>query len=162
MSPTSPQAAGQTAVEHEIMFQNWFKSVGPRTYAAQVKKAKNGNHFVVLTEGKRDEKSGEVRKTSLFVFSEDFAAFFKMLHETAVFVREHPVPDEVKKKQDSYWARRRAEADAPAKAENPDPNRQDRRPGAHSAAATGKGSRPAPTRRPGMRQRSGAVGVPAV
>ena len=59
MSSTSPQAAGQTAGEHEIMFQNWFKSVGPRTYAAQVKKAKNGNHFLVLTEGKRDEKTGE-------------------------------------------------------------------------------------------------------
>ena len=30
------------AVEHEILFQKFFKSVGPRTYAAQVKRAKNG------------------------------------------------------------------------------------------------------------------------
>jgi len=46
---------------------------------------------VVLTEGKRDEKTGEVRKTRLFLFSEDFAAFFKCFMNR-VFVRENPVP----------------------------------------------------------------------
>jgi len=159
MSPASPQAAGQTAREHEIMFQNWFKSVGPRTYAAQVKKAKNGNHFLVLTEGKRDEKTGDVRKMSLYVFSEDFSAFFKMLHEAAVFVREHPVPDEIKKKQESYWAKRRAQTDAPAKGGNPDSNRSTGGPGAQSAAAAGKGIHPAPGGRPGARQTPGAAGM---
>ena len=32
--------------EPTILFQKFFKSVGPRTYAAQVKEAANGNHFV--------------------------------------------------------------------------------------------------------------------
>jgi hypothetical protein len=68
-------------------------------------RAGNGNHYVVLTEGKRDEKTDEVRKTRLFVFSEDFPAFFKMLQETAVFVKAHPVPPEVKQKRDRFWAR---------------------------------------------------------
>jgi hypothetical protein len=91
--------------EAEILFQTYFKSVGPRTYAAQVKRAGNGNHFVVLTEGKRDDKTGEIRKTRLFIFSEDFTAFFKMLHETALFIRENPVSEEVRKKREKFWAR---------------------------------------------------------
>ena len=95
----------QGSAEHEILFQHWFKSVGPRTYATQLKKANNGNHYLVLTEGKRDDKTGEVRKTRLFVFSEDFIEFFRMLKETAQFVRDHPVPDSVKKKRDRFWAK---------------------------------------------------------
>jgi hypothetical protein len=91
--------------EHEILFQKYFKSVGPRTYAAQLKRAGNGNHFLVLTEGKRDEKTAEVRKTRLFVFGEDFATFFRMLHETAKFIRENPVSDEVRAKRERYWAK---------------------------------------------------------
>ena len=96
----------QDKPEDVVLFQKWFKSVGPRTYAAQVKKAGNGNHFLVLTEGKRDEKTGEVRKTRLFLFSEDFGEFFRMLHETAKFIRENPVPDEIKQKRDRFWAKK--------------------------------------------------------
>ena len=92
--------------EAEILFQKFFHSVGPRTYAAQVKRAGNGNHFLVLTEGKRDEATGEVRKTRLFLFSEDFGKFFQMLHETAKFIREHPVPDEIKEKRAKFWAKK--------------------------------------------------------
>jgi hypothetical protein len=117
--PSAPRAvprkelksnAGPAAVakpDAEILFQKYFKSVGPRTYAAQLKKAGNGNHFLVFTEGKRDEKTGEIRKTRLFVFSEDFAEFFKMLHETACYIRQNPVPAEVRKKREKYWARQR-------------------------------------------------------
>jgi hypothetical protein len=92
--------------EADILFQTYFKSVGPRTYAAQVKRAGNGNHFLVLTEGKRDEKTEEVRKTRLYLFSEDFVAFFKMLQETSLFIRANPVPEEVKKKRERFWARK--------------------------------------------------------
>lgn len=97
---------GAPKPEAEILFQKFFKSIGPRTYAAQVKKAGNGNHFLVLTEGKRDEKTGEVRKIRLFLFSEDFGEFFRMLHETAKFIRENPVPDEIKQKRDRFWAKK--------------------------------------------------------
>lgn len=100
-----------------ILFQTYFKSVGPRTYAAQMKRASNGNHYLVFTEGKRDKETNEVRKTSLFVFSEDFVSFFKMLKETAQFVRANPVPAKVAAKRQQFWkrggddkGRRRAEA----------------------------------------------------
>ena len=59
---------------------------------AQVKRANNGNHYMVLTEGKRDDKTQDIRKVRLFVFSEDFDEFFKLMTATADFVRAHPVP----------------------------------------------------------------------
>lgn len=94
--------------EAKILFQKFFKSVGPRTYAAQIKEAGNGNHFLVLTEGKRDDATGELRKTKLFIFSEDFPQFFRMLQETAQFIKANPVPDEVKEKRKRFWARKAA------------------------------------------------------
>lgn len=106
-SKSAPPAARGPAekADADILFQTYFKSVGPRTYAAQVKRAGNGNHFVVLTEGKKDPETGEPRKTRLFVFSEDFIEFFKMLHQTAAFIRENPVPEEIKKRRAKFWAR---------------------------------------------------------
>jgi hypothetical protein len=89
--------------EAEILFQKFFKSVGPRTYAAQVKKAGNGNHFIVLTEGKRDEKTNEVKKTKLFIFSEDFDAMRDLLRDTFAFIKEHPVPADVRAKRAMHW-----------------------------------------------------------
>ncbi len=106
MGSNSASGAGKPAKpEADLLFQKYFKSVGPRTYAAQVKRAGNGNHFLVLTEGKRDESTGEVRKTRLFLFSEDFVPFFRMLHETAQFIKANPVPEEVRKKRERHWAK---------------------------------------------------------
>ena len=94
-----------TSAEHEILFQNYFKSVGPRTYATQVKKAGNGNHYLVMTEGKRDEKTNEVRKTRLFIYSEDFVEFFKMLKGAAEFIKATPVSEHVRKQREKFWAK---------------------------------------------------------
>src|SRR5689334_22548662 len=55
---TKGTAAATAKQEPKILFQKFFKSVGPRTYASQIKEAGNGNHFLVLTEGKRDEETG--------------------------------------------------------------------------------------------------------
>ncbi len=108
-APQATKAAKPDKPEAKILFQTFFKSVGPRTYAAQIKQAGNGNHFLVLTEGKRDEATDEVRKTRLFVFSEDFVGFFRMLQETAQFIKANPVPDEVKEKRKRFWAKKKAE-----------------------------------------------------
>jgi hypothetical protein len=106
VSSGRPTSAAPDKPEPEILFQKFFKSVGPRTYAAQVKRANNGNHFLVLTEGRRDEVTGEVRKTRLMVFSEDFSAMFRMLHETAQFIKANPVPEEVRRKRERFWAKK--------------------------------------------------------
>jgi hypothetical protein len=102
--PSKPKA------EAKILFQTYFKSVGPRTYAAQVKEAGNGNHFLVLTEGKRDDGSEDVRKTRLFIFSEDFTEFFKLMKQTAEFIKANPVPAKVKQKREKFWAKHAAGA----------------------------------------------------
>jgi hypothetical protein len=96
--------------EAKILFQKYFHSVGPRTYAAQVKELGNGNHLLVLTEGKRDPDNGEVKKTRLLIFGEDFSAFFKLLHETATFIRANPLSDEMKEKRSKFWAKKNKEA----------------------------------------------------
>ena len=112
-SKSASGAASAPKPEPKILFQKFFKSVGPRTYAAQVKEAGNGNHFLVLTEGKRDEATGDVRKTRLFVFSEDFPEFFRLLQATAQWIRANPVSPEVAKKRKRYWAKKGSEAPAP-------------------------------------------------
>jgi hypothetical protein len=96
--------------DHKVLFQKYFKSIGPRTYAVQIKESTNGNHYIVLTEGKRDLMTNEVRKTRLFVYSEDFAHYFRMLHETAQFIKTHPVAEEIKVRRQRYWAKKEAEA----------------------------------------------------
>jgi hypothetical protein len=91
--------------EPVILFQQFFKSVGPRTYAAQLKRAANGNHFLVLTEGKRDEKTNELRKSRLFIYSEDFVEFFKLMKASAEFVKANPVSAAVVAKRKAVWAK---------------------------------------------------------
>src|SRR3954466_206587 len=105
-----PAAKSTDKQEAKILFQKFFKSIGPRTYAAQIKEAANGNHYLVLIEGKRDESSGELKKSKVFVFSEDFGLFFRMLHETAQYLKAHPVPEEVKLRRQRYWAKKEKEA----------------------------------------------------
>ncbi len=108
-TPRSPagrsgRAAGPKP-EPVILFQQFFKSVGPRTYAAQIKRAANGNHFLVLTEGKRDEKTNELRKSRVFVYGEDFVEFYKLIKASAEFAKANPVPAAVKAKRDKVWAK---------------------------------------------------------
>jgi hypothetical protein len=114
-APVAGAAAAKDKPEPEILFQKFFKSIGPRTYAAQVKRASTGNHFLVLTEGKRDDATGEVRKNRVMIFSEDFPAMFRMLHETAQFIKANPVPEEVRRKREKFWAKKaEEESGAPA------------------------------------------------
>ena len=123
-------AAGAAKAEAKILFQKYFKSVGPRTYAAQLKEAGNGNHFLILTEGKRDPETNEVKKLKLFVYSEDFNAFFRMLHDTAQFIKAHPVSPEIKMRRMRYWAKKEAEQATAARV------------AAEAAAAAGQAAKP--------------------
>lgn len=139
---SSPSAsASASRPEPKILFQTFVKSVGPRTYVSQVKESSNGNHFLVLTEGKRDEKTDEVRKTRLFIFSEDFGPFFRMLHETAQFIKANPVPEEVRKKRQAYWSRQAGQArNSPSPTEtSAQPQRGERRGRTGRAAQGPKG-----------------------
>jgi hypothetical protein len=113
-SRPAPETQSGERADHDILFQHFFKSVGPRTYAAQVKKANNGNQYLVLTEGKRDNKTDEVRKTRLFVFSEDFEQFFDLVQKTADFIKANPLSPEFRAKRERYWAKQAAGANTPS------------------------------------------------
>ena len=85
----------------KILFQTYFKSVGPADDAAQLKQAGNGNHFLVFTEGSGDHKTGDLRKISLFLFSEDFENFFRLMCGTQVFAS----CQEVQQQRQKFWAK---------------------------------------------------------
>ena len=115
--PSHPSRVRNVAAKPEakVLFQKYFKSMGPRTYASYIKEAPSGNHFLVITEGKRDEDSGEVKKIKVYVPAEDFGQFFRMLHETAQFIKGHPVPEEIKLRRQRFWAKKEAEQAAAAR-----------------------------------------------
>src|SRR5688500_7210389 len=79
-SSRTSAAAAAAAKEPKTLFQKYFKSVGSRSYAAHLKENDKGNQFLVLTESKRDASSGETKKSKVFIYSEDFAQYFRMLH----------------------------------------------------------------------------------
>jgi hypothetical protein len=96
------------------LFQTFFKSVGPRTYAAQIKRARNGNHYLVLTEGKRGTDSDVVNKTRLYVFSEDFTAFFNLMRDSATWIKANPLPPKVAARRQAFWKKRSTEPSVPS------------------------------------------------
>ena len=110
-APRSPRSNGSAPkpradANHEILFQTYFKSQNPRrTYAAQVKRATNKNHYLVLTEGKRDDKTDELRLTRLFLYSEDFPEFFRLMKSVAEFIKANPMPDALKQRREQFWAK---------------------------------------------------------
>ena len=95
-----PQAARASAAkgDHKILFQKYFKSIGPRTYAVQIKESNNGNHYIVLTEGKRDLVTSEIRKNRLFIYSEALCRLLPdVVHETdPSSLRPTPVSEQIK------------------------------------------------------------------
>jgi tRNA A37 N6-isopentenylltransferase MiaA len=109
-------ASSKPKAEPKIIHQTFFKSVGPRTYAAQIKEIANGNHLLVLTEGKRDEKTDEVRKTRLFVYAEDFPEMFKMLDDARAYIEAHPVSKAAQAKRQKFWEKQNQNAKVAVKA----------------------------------------------
>jgi hypothetical protein len=109
-APVRSAPAGGTKSDHKILFQKFFKSISPRQYSVHLKECPSGNHYLVLTETKRDPETGESKKSRLFIYSEDFSQYFRMLHETAQFIKTHPVPEEITLKRQRYWAKKEAEA----------------------------------------------------
>jgi hypothetical protein len=104
-----PEGKGQQLKKPEpkLLHQLYFKSVGPRTYAVQLKECANGNHMLLISEGKREE-NGDLRMTRLCVFSEDFPDFFKMLRESEAYIGAHPVPEAVRNRRRDFWAKQAA------------------------------------------------------
>lgn len=70
-----------------VLYQKWFKT-GAQTYAVQIGADRQGRRSMILTEGRRDVQTGQVEKIRFLVGPRDLVPFFRMLHETAVFLRQ--------------------------------------------------------------------------
>jgi hypothetical protein len=97
---------GKAPEASRVLFQKSFKSMGHRQYAALLKELESGNHLLTLSETRRDPATGESHKTKISIFGEDLTAFFRLLHETATFIRAHPLPEEVRHRREKFWARK--------------------------------------------------------
>lgn len=115
-TPSGQTSDKKSAADHPILAQTYFKSIGTRTYVAQLKVASNGNHYLVLTEASRIKGSDDIRKTRIFVYSEDFKAFFDLVAQAQQSTQAHPVPREIAEERASFWRKVSRKRDARAAA----------------------------------------------
>ena len=73
------------------LLKTWaFDSVGPKKYAIQLKKARNGNPYLKFTEG-TPQDDGSFRKFSITVWSEDFRAVFEQMDQVRNYLNENKI-----------------------------------------------------------------------
>lgn len=77
--------------EPEIVFSRSVKA-GKRIYYLDVRKARNEDLYLCITESKRRQAEGEeapsFEKHKLFLYKEDFAHFTESLNEVIGYIRE--------------------------------------------------------------------------
>jgi hypothetical protein len=113
LAPTRNAPADKS--EPRVLFQKFFKSISRRHYAAKIKETPDGNQFLVLTDERMDQETGELKKSKVTIHSEDFMHYFRMLHDTAQFIKTHPVSEDLKMKRMRHWAKKEAEQVAAAR-----------------------------------------------
>lgn len=87
--PASASKKKQPAKRETL--KTWsFDSVGPRKYALQLAKARNGNPCLRIVEGVPQDEGG-YRRFEIVIWSEDFDALFANLDEVREYIREHHV-----------------------------------------------------------------------
>ena len=73
------------------ILKTWaFDSAGPKKYAIQLKKARNGNPYLKFTEGSPQD-DGSFRKFSITVWSEDFRAVFEQMDQLRNYLNENKI-----------------------------------------------------------------------
>jgi len=55
-----------------------------RSYFFDVKKAKNGNNFLVVTESRFDKETKQSKRSSLLLFKDDLEGFIRKLKEISL------------------------------------------------------------------------------
>jgi hypothetical protein len=87
---TARRTAGNSKPAGEVVKTWSFDSKGPRKYALQIKRAKNGNPCLKIVEG-IPQDDGTFRKFHLTVWSEDFDALFNTLDEVRAYMQENGI-----------------------------------------------------------------------
>ena len=102
--------------EQEIVYSRAIKA-GKRIYYLDVRKARNNDLYLSITESKRRQAEGEeapsFEKHKLFLYKEDFAHFVEGLQDVIGYVQNEL--GEIAEREE-YVPEQRAEADAEAAA----------------------------------------------
>ena len=102
--------------EQEIVYSRAIKA-GKRIYYLDVRKARNNDLYLSITESKRRQAEGEeapsFEKHKLFLYKEDFAHFLEGLQDVIGYVRNEL--GEIAEREE-YVSEQRADADAEAAA----------------------------------------------
>ena len=102
--------------EQEIVYSRAIKA-GKRIYYLDVRKARNNDLYLSITESKRRQAEGEeapsFEKHKLFLYKEDFAHFLEGLQDVIGYVQNEL--GEIAEREE-YVSEQRADADAEAAA----------------------------------------------
>ena len=78
--------------EPEIVYSRSVKA-GKRIYYLDVKKARNNDLYLCLTESKRkqtfEDEVPQFEKHKIFIYKEDFSSFSEGLNDVIGYIREH-------------------------------------------------------------------------
>lgn len=79
--------------EREIVFSKAIKA-GKRIYYLDVKKSRNEEMFLSVTESKKKQMGDDASQVSfekhkIFLYKEDFDKFLEGMHEVIDFIKEH-------------------------------------------------------------------------
>ena len=110
----------------ETLKQWRLKSAGSRTYFFDLKETRNQNTMLQITESKpkgKDEDGFEQNR--IFLFSEDFEAWFKTLGEVYRHLKANPRQAKPPGQWDGEKRNRSEGANAPSGAPNVPPGRRD-------------------------------------
>ena len=75
-------------MEKTLMFSEIIKG-NARTYFFDVKKASNGNPYLLLTESKKN-KDGGFEKVRIIIFQDDMPAFVEMVNKSQKMMEPTP------------------------------------------------------------------------
>ena len=119
--------------EPEIVYSRAVKA-GKRIYYLDVKKARNEDLYLCITESKRmsgaENEAPQFEKHKLFLYKEDFAHFTKELEDVINYVKGQfgEIEEREERVFDAATAQEAAEEAMPAEAEAPAEEAQDEKP----------------------------------
>ena len=119
--------------EPEIVYSRAVKA-GKRIYYLDVKKARNEDLYLCITESKRmggaENEAPQFEKHKLFLYKEDFAHFTKELEDVINYVKSQfgEIEEREERVFDAATAQEAAEEAMPAEAEAPAEEAQEEKP----------------------------------
>ncbi len=99
--------------KYDIVHSSKVKAGKRRTYFFDVRKTKNNDYYISLTESTKKMHSDGFERHKIFVYKEDFNRFLSQLQETIDMVKNELMPDydyeQVERRQSEWEAQQNEE-----------------------------------------------------